>query len=690
MHFNIRSLSKNVDKLHEFLTDLKTRPAVIAISETKLKESKIANNINLQGYNFIHYDSKTSAVGVGLYINKLLVYSCRNDLRLNLDRVEDLWIEITVNNKPYVVGVIYRHPACSMAELDTFSKSVYDTLHNLNLKKTNFCILGDFNIDLSRIREYNNTRKYADNLLSCSVKCVIDQPTRVTAHSKTLLDHIYVNSRQQNVSGGIAVSDISDHFPTFAVIEIKAGQKKQTDQIFTRDLKNFNVEAFLQELNSNFTDLQITDGASMHQQFDKFVNDFTEIVNTHAPLKRATRREKRLISKPWLTKGLLKSIKSKNKIFSRLHKTYDRHLEAEFKTYRNTLNRAIKCAKQNYYKNYIELNKNSFDKIWKIIDEMVNVKNKCKKTPTKLVITEEIILTEPKAISNAMNDSFVSIGRKMTDAIPDVHSSVLTPPPVISMKNSIFLQPTTSDEVETVINALKNNKAIRIMDVETKFIKLSKNILSPVLSDLFNVCIAQGVFPDCLKIAEVIPIFKKGDHNLATNYRPISILSQFDKIFEKLIYIRISSYLEKYDLLSKNQFGFRENSSTNFAIAHIHDNILRNVDLGLRTCCIFLDFSKAFGTVNHQILLAKLQKYFGIRGKPLDLFKSYSSNRYQYTKILQTQSELMSVSCGVPQGSCLGPLLFLMYINPYLPRIIFFKEIYFFLICLLVCIMLNS
>ena len=189
---------------------------------------------------------------------------------------------------------------------------------------------------------------------------------------------------------------------------------------------------------------------------------------------------------------------------------------------------------------------------------MINVKNKCKKTPSTIVTTDEMILTEPKAISNAMNNFFASIGKKMADTIPEVHSSVPTPTPAVSMKNSLFLQPTTSDEVETHINGLNNNKAIRTIDVETKFIKLRRNILSPVLSDLFNACIAQDEFRDCLKIAEVIPIFKKGDHNVATNYRPISFLSLIDKIFEKLDYIRVSSYHKKYKLLSKNQFGFRE------------------------------------------------------------------------------------------------------------------------------------
>ena len=147
-------------------------------------------------------------------------------------------------------------------------------------------------------------------------------------------------------------------------------------------------------------------------------------------------------------------------------------------------------------------------------------------------------------------------------------------------------------------------------------------IISPIISNLFNLCIETGVFLKCLKIAEVIPIYKKGDQNMPTNYRPISLLSQFDKIFEKMLFSRLFSY-------DKNQLlNIQPNSSTQFAISTIHDKLIKNIDNGLYTCCIFLDLSKAFDTVNHRILLWKLYHYFGIRGTALHLIESYLSNRY--------------------------------------------------------------
>ena len=229
--------------------------------------------------------------------------------------------------------------------------------------------------------------------------------------------------------------------------------------------------------------------------------------------------------------------------------------------------------------------------------------------------------------------------------------------------NSIFLSPSTNAEVCLIIDRLKNKKAQRYTDVETKFIKYGKLIISPIISNLFNLCIETDVFPNCLKIAEVIPIYKKGDQNMPTNYRPISLLSQFDKIFEKMLFSRLFSYLDKNQLLNKNQFGFRPNSSTQFAISTIHDKLIKNIDNGLYTCCIFLDLSKAFDTVNHTILLWKLYHYFGIRGTALHLIESYLSNRYQYTNVQGHYSNKLKITTGVPQESCLGPLLFLLYIN---------------------------
>ena len=169
----------------------------------------------------------------------------------------------------------------------------------------------------------------------------------------------------------------------------------------------------------------------------------------------------------------------------------------------------------------------------------------------------------------------------------------------------------------------------------------------------------MGVVPDNLKVASVIPVYKSGNHSSVSNYRPISLLSVFNKLLEKLMSKRITVYLEKYNILNENQFGFRNNRSTTQAILMIADKIQRAIENKMISCGIFLDLSKAFDTVDHRILLTKLDNY-GIRGIANDWFRSYLDNRKQFVTLGNISSEQLPVICGVPQGSVLGPLLFLI------------------------------
>ena len=331
-----------------------------------------------------------------------------------------------------------------------------------------------------------------------------------------------------------------------------------------------------------------------------------------------------------------------------------------YKAYKNKLNHTLRLAKRLYYEKKLQDVKSNTHATWKILNEVLNRK-KSKPQVNTVFKSDDLEISDPIEVANRFSSYFSNIGPNLAREIQSPscsHKDVLSG----SFQESIFFNPTTTDEIITIAQSFASGKAAGYDSIPMSIIKESIQIISEPLAHIMNLSIAYGIVPDQMKIARVIPLFKADDPSLFTNYRPISILTSFSKFLERIIYNRILDYLTNLHILCDNQFGFRKNHSTMLALIDLHDKISSALDNGELAVGVFLDLSKAFDTVDHSILFDKLEHY-GIRGLALKLIKSYFSNRLQFVEYNGHVSSRTNISCGVPQGSILGPLFFLLYIN---------------------------
>ena len=289
------------------------------------------------------------------------------------------------------------------------------------------------------------------------------------------------------------------------------------------------------------------------------------------------------------------------------------------------------------------------------------MKNKAKSFPQEFCMENGNIISDHKTIANAFNNFFTNIGETVitnTNTTISPFNTYLSNKPNCKFTFTLM----SVEDIVQIINSLKPKVSSGLDELSNKMLKLIKDVIAPPLTIIINHMLNTGIFPDKLKISKVIPLFKKGDDKLFSNYRPISLLSSISKIFEKFIFIQVSKYFEINNLIFNNQYGFRKKYSTEIAALHLIDCLNFQMDQMKIPLNIFLDLSKAFDTLNHDILLSKL-KHYGIDGISYNLFETYIRNRSQYVKFESENSNELDIKRGVPQGSILGPLLFIIYIN---------------------------
>ena len=678
LSLNTQSIRAKFDQLLAVITELTSQNlyfSAICLQETWQNDTDNLSIFNLPNYHMVSQGKICSGHG------GLITY-IHNDytwIKRNLGEPSDIWeglfLDISSNemHKKITLGNIYKPPRNNNNNnnIETFTNQLSPIISQLE-KENSYCLIaGDYNMNLLQLPSRDKFADFFDMMCTSGFFPQITYPTHFTRRSCTLIDQIYCHSPHNvtfKTTSSILVSAISDHFACCASLHISRPTKSCPKYIIINSTSDKAMADFRNELsNINLFSLISNDlDTDPNLSYEPIHTILTETKDKNMPRKTVKYNRYKHKLSTWITTGIVKSIKYRDTLYKKLKildpdtPEYDIN-KTNLDTYNKILKKNIRMAKQKYYKNEFDRYKNDIKKTWECINNILQNKKSKQQYPKSFLINGTKI-SDRHIVADKFNKYFTLIGPELATKIDSSNKKPFDSYLTNRQNLSFEFEFSSPEIVAKAIDKLKPKTSCGHDNISSKLLKFIKDIISGPISIIINQSLKTGIFPNKLKIAKVLPLFKKGENELIENYRPISLLPSISKIFERIVFDQLYKYLDSNNLLYKSQYGFRKKHSTEMASLELIDRIYHDLDNKKIPIAIFLDLSKAFDTLDHNILLHKLN-YYGVNGNSLSWFNSYLTNRYQYVDIDGTSSKPLIITTGVPQGSILGPLLFIIYMN---------------------------
>lgn len=660
-HLNVRSLDKNGPSLNNLLDEVNQNIDILTLSE-------IWGNYN----DFKHpaYQPLTLKLrnnkrggGVGIMIKNDIKFSTVNEMTMLNNNIEILTVKIQDNNGTRLISSLYRPPIQTSTDINNFISEITNVLDfkEINFQDIKYDILGDFNINILQYNSSEHIRDFMNKLEEFNLTPLINRPTRITSNHSSIIDNIFSNNFIGMEQFILPVS-ISDHF-LILKSEPHSNSSNETKHISKRCFCNDNILKFETDLVTKDWNNIISETDSI-KQWDLFFNNLDSAFTKAFPMKIIKIKNNVKKANLWINNEIKALIKKERKLYLRKLNSPTPHNILLHKNFKNSLNSSIRKAKIKYFENHFKHSEKNSKLMWSKINEITNNKTKTFNTIDKITFNNNVI-TDKNEIASNMNNFFIDIGTKLAENITVDHNEQQQYLNELPNHNCKFkFKHISIQDLLKIEKSLKPKISCGPDEIPSKIIKKAITSIPYVFLHLINNSLDTGTIHKRLKDAVVIPIYKKGSKNDPNNYRPISLINAISKIIEKIIAFQLRKYLEQNKLINEQQFGFRKGHSTIHAMISSINHLETQKRNKHGSTSIFIDLSKAFDTVNIQLLLTKLKKY-GIQDTELKWFESYLKGRTQSCRINGQKSTVKIVKIGVPQGSILGPLLFIIYINDF-------------------------